>query len=65
MTRRPVFAALLALSVVTIIVPGPVVASPGGSGGTGPPLIPGARQVHIRNSSGGLGVYTSIPSGSI
>ena len=33
-------------------------------GGGGPPLIPGSRQVHIRNSSGGIGVYTSIPSGS-
>ncbi len=41
-----------------------VAAVPGGSGGDGPPLIPGARQVHIRNASGGIGVYTSIPSGS-
>ena len=40
------------------------VASTGPDDGGGPPLIPGARQVHIRNASGGLGVYTSIPSGS-
>lgn len=33
-------------------------------GGGGPPLIPGSRQVHIRNSSGGMGVFTSIPGGS-
>lgn len=44
--------------------PASVNAVPGGSGGDGPPLIPGARQVHIRNGSGGLGVHTSIPSGS-
>lgn len=40
-----------------------VVAGPDDGGG--PPLIPGSRQVHIRNGSGGIGVHTSIPGGSV
>ena len=56
-------AAALLLAVGALVVSAPTV-SAGPDDGGGPPLIPGARQVHIRNSSGGLGVYTSIPSGS-
>lgn len=63
MTPRPIVIALVAL-LALIGAQTPTMAAPGGSGGDGPPLIPGARQVHIRNSAGGLGVYTSIPSGS-
>lgn len=62
MTRRAVLALWIAL--VVAFPSSTAAAVPGGSGGSGPPLIPGARQVHIRNSSGGLGVYTSIPNGS-
>ncbi|WP_420451781.1 hypothetical protein [Ilumatobacter sp.] len=57
LTSVLVAAAALGLSSASVAHAGP-------DDGGGPPLIPGARQVHIRNSSGGLGVYTSIPSGS-
>ena len=63
MTVRAILATWIAL-VATLASAGVAVAVPGGSGGDGPPLIPGARQVHIRNASGGLGVFTSIPNGS-
>lgn len=63
MTKRVVRGIGIAL-VAALAVPAGTHAVPGGSGGDGPPLIPGARQVHIRNASGGLGVYTSIPSSS-
>lgn len=56
---------LLVIALVMTGAPAVVHAVPGGSGGSGPPLIPGARQVQIRNGSGGLGVYTSIPGGSL
>src|SRR6056297_2632623 len=52
---------LLATAFVAIAAR-PVEAGPDDGGG--PPLIPGARQVHIRNASGGVGVYTRIPGGS-
>lgn len=53
---------LLALVASTAFLVSP--ASAGPDDGGGPPLIPGARQVHIRNALGGMGVHTSIPSGS-
>ena len=63
MTARAILATWIAL-VALLVSATPATAVPGGSGGGGPPLIPGARQVHIRNASGGLGVFTSIPGGS-
>ena len=54
--------ALVVALCVTVV--GVSVAHAGPDDGSGPPLIPGARQVHIRNASGGLGVFTSIPGGS-
>jgi hypothetical protein len=62
-TARAILATWIAL-VALLVSATPATAVPGGSGGGGPPLIPGARQVHIRNASGGLGVFTSIPGGS-
>ena len=56
--------AVVLAAVVLAMLPATASAVPGGQGGSGPPLIPGSRQVHIRNGSGGIGVYTSIPSGS-
>lgn len=56
---------LTILAAVGLTLSAASVASAGPDDGGGPPLIPGARQVHIRNASGGLGVYTSIPGGSV
>ena len=52
----------LLATAFAVIAARPAAAGPDDGGG--PPLIPGSRQVHIRNASGGLGVHTSIPSGS-
>ena len=54
---------LLCSTAVLAAVGSPVLAGPDDGGG--PPLIPGSRQVHIRNASGGIGVHTSIPGGSV
>ena len=62
MRLRAVFAVVASAAVMASL---PAYAVPGGSGGSGPPLIPGSRQVHIRNGSGGMGVHTSIPGGSV
>ena len=51
--RRP----LLCSTAVLAAVGSPVFAGPDDGGG--PPLIPGSRQVHIRNASGGIGVHTA------
>ncbi len=53
----------LLATVFVLIAACPAAAGPDDGGG--PPLIPGSRQVHIRNGSGGIGVYTQIPGGSV
>ena len=57
-------AAVSLLALVALVATSAVAFAGPDDGGGGPPLIPGSRQVHIRNASGGLGVYTTIPSGS-
>ena len=56
--------ALALLACIAVVATHAPVALAGPDDGGGPPLIPGSRQVHIRNGSGGLGVHTSIPGGS-
>jgi hypothetical protein len=59
-------AVILGFLLIQVVTSPTAHAAPGGDGGGGGvPLIEGARQVDIRNTTGGLSVYTSIPGGSV
>ena len=58
-------AVLVVMSAVSYVGCGGVAAGGyGGDSDTPPPPVPGARSVEYRDGSGGVGVSTSIPSGS-
>ncbi|MEP7114663.1 MAG: hypothetical protein ABI862_15460 [Ilumatobacteraceae bacterium] len=53
-----------ASAILTMATPSTVLAFPGLPPAS-VPLIPGARQVHVRDPDGGLSTFTSIPGGSV